>query len=145
MDEDSIAFSLFGQDDGGVGLFSSVLVDDTEASISTPTVIVPKATLPTATILTKATVAVHLPIMGGSSSLFLGSPAYMGCYLDQVVTANEAAGAAPGGDTWTQSMWTERALPYVKLTKDNSIQACATIASAHGSLFFGMEAGSECW
>lgn len=75
----------------------------------------------------------------------LGAPKSIGCYLDQVVTATEAAGAAPGGNTWSHSMWADRALPYVELIKANSIQDCAAVASSHGSLFFGMEAGSECW
>lgn len=167
LDVDSIPFSLYGQSDGGVGLFSAVLVDDTAETYTTqvafvmitppdvPTleVTVPIATLPKIVPAAAAAIPIEIDLTHvkidtmavAASSLSLGSPSYVGCYLDQVVTAKEAAGAALDGDAWTQSMWTDRALPYVQLTKVNSIQACAAIASAHDSLFFGMEAGSECW
>ncbi|MEW5298833.1 MAG: hypothetical protein WDW36_001912 [Sanguina aurantia] len=63
-------------------------------------------------------------------------PVFLGCYADYKYVKGSMQMGSPSY---------LRAFPNMVHIAKNSVAACRAVAFAHESLFFGMEAGVECW
>ncbi|MEW5304872.1 MAG: hypothetical protein WDW36_007451 [Sanguina aurantia] len=72
----------------------------------------------------------------------------LGCYTDfQWPEPPPGQWKAPDNPNWYkgQDFSGSRAFPYVQPHKAMTVEGCAAIAAMHGSPYFGLEKGMECW